>query len=178
MRADSKLSRFDMNDTLWKRNFDSVAAKRGVNVVVEPTPELVVSWRVVAPDQELEVERRIPKFVEPDFRRWMLQDMIGLGSHLVQNARDQSHVGAIGHADRNVDPDPRISVRPVGDGLIDELGVGNDDGNVVVGDDCSGAEVDVDDVALDILDGNPIVDPNRLLEQEDQSRHEVGDDIL
>jgi hypothetical protein len=65
-------------------------------------------------------------------------------------------------------------VRPVHHPARDELGIGYDDGDVVVGQDLCRPHIDGPDVPVDVADRHLIPDGDGALDEEDDARDEVA----
>ena len=130
------------------------------------------------PAGQLEVQRRLPEAVETDGGSRFLQDVVVAAGDLQQRRLDGSRVAPVGDADGKMEAHARRAEAPVRDGLRDELGVGNDQVDVVVGPDQGRARTDLGDVSGHLADLDAVADLDRPLDQEDQARHEVLGDVL
>ncbi len=74
--------------------------------------------------------------------------------------------------------DTAAGVAPVDDGVGDEAGVGHDEVDVVVRAQDGGARADLRDLRGELVDLDPVADLEGALDQDDQARHEVLDDVL
>src|SRR5690606_1244745 len=87
-------------------------------------------------------------------------------------------IGAKLHADADGYPGDGIAQGPVHQLVGDEGLVRDDDFLVIEIGDGGGADADTADRAGEVADGDHIADAHRLLEQDDQAGHEVGEDLL
>jgi hypothetical protein len=69
-------------------------------------------------------------------------------------------------------------VGPVHHVLGDQFRIGNDDVNVVVGDDGSASGANSDDVAFHVADGDPVANGHRPLKENDETTDKIVGDIL
>ena len=67
---------------------------------------------------------------------------------------------------------------PVGDTLGDELRVGNDHGDVLLGDHHGGAGPDTANLSADVAHLDAVAHLDRALEEDDQAAHEVAGHVL
>ncbi len=72
----------------------------------------------------------------------------------------------------------RVTVRPVHDPARDELGVGDDDGDVVAGHDLRRAHADRAHVPVDVADRHLIPDGDGALDEQDDARDEIAREVL
>ena len=80
--------------------------------------------------------------------------------NLQQHAPQLLYVAAIGHAERQPQAHFRVAITPVRDRVRDEIGVGHDDGNVVVREDDGASQVDFLDLPGDPADFDAMADGN------------------
>ena len=95
-----------------------------------------------------------------------------------QDLGDLFDIAAVGGLYRDGDAGDLAAQGPVGDLAGDQLFVGDDDLFVVECDQGGGAEADVRDIAHDVADGHQVADPDRALDQQDQTADEVGENLL
>lgn len=105
---------------------------RDVQLAREQAPALN---QLLAPRAQLELESCVRQAQKAHARRGLLEHRGLLSADLEQQALDQSRVAAHRHRHRNAKADPVLDVAPVDDVLGDELRVGDDDGDVIIGED-------------------------------------------
>src|SRR5947207_10351575 len=72
----------------------------------------------------------------------------------------------------------RVAVAPVGHAMSDQVCIGHNDSDVIVGDDGRAAQADLADLPGHPADFNAVADGNRPLGQNDQTANKITDDIL
>src|SRR5258706_5635930 len=100
------------------------------------------------------------------------------GSHFEHELPQLFDVRAVGHAEGNAKAHTRIGVTPVGDAVGDEIGIGHDDGNVVVGDDRGAAQADLANLPSHAADFDPVADGDGPFGENDKATDKVADDVL
>jgi len=88
------------------------------------------------------------------------------------------HVAAVGDADRNHDACNRIRKRPVQQSAGYKLLVGYEQFLLVPATNCSGTDADLGDYTICFTHGNHVTDPDRALEQQDNSANKISHDFL
>jgi len=130
------------------------------------------------PDGEFEVEGAVAESQQAHRGGGFFEDGGVFRGDFEEEGVHFFEVAAVGDADGEADAHFGVAVAPVGDGVGDEVGVGDDDGDVVVGDDGGAAEVDVGDLAGDAADFDAVSDGDGPFREDDQSADEVADDVL
>ena len=87
-------------------------------------------------------------------------------------------IGPVGDTDGDHGADAWVRQCPVGDGVLEEVRVGDDGGDAVVSLDVCGAGTDFEDLAGLAVDGDDLVDLYGSLEHQDEARDEVVHDVL
>ena len=100
------------------------------------------------------------------------------GGHLQQDAAQFFDVRPVGHPDRQADAHLGIAMAPVRDLVRDQIGVGHDDRDVIIGDHGRAAEIDFLHEPRDAAHFNPVADGNGPLGQENEPAHKIADDVL
>ena len=98
--------------------------------------------------------------------------------HALQHFHRLLRVGLIRDAHLHLEASEQIAVREVDHRLRDQLGVGHDKAGAPECFDLGRPHGDAAHVALALLDGDPVADLDRTLDQQDQSRDEIVDDRL
>lgn len=99
-------------------------------------------------------------------------------SDFQQQSPDCFRIRPVGHADGNGEPDVPIGVTPIDHTAGDEIRVGYDDGDVVVGHDSRRTRGDLDDISMYISDFDSIADFDRTLKEQDNAADQVVGDVL
>jgi len=91
---------------------------------------------------------------------------------------DKLRIRSIRHPDRKIESHVPVGVTPIGHSGGDELGIRNDDGNVVVGDDRGRPYRDVHDIAGDRADFDAVADFDGAFDEKDEPADEIIGDVL
>ncbi len=131
----------------------------------------------LAPDAQLEVERRVAEAHETHLRLGLGQDVGALLGGGEQGGLHAADVAIVVHADRDAEADEVVVVAEVGDARGDELGVGHDDVDVVVGAHRGASGADLDHLALELVHLDAVADLDRAFHEQDEAAHEVVGDV-
>src|SRR5581483_11040824 len=169
---------FQMDFSLRERHFDAALVEKAKNLKTEVAEDPRSPFRLPDPEEEIELERGVAEGGERDVGLRVLEDLRMRPRRLEKELFHLIDVRPVGDPDRQMKPDPRVFIRPVDHPGADEVGVGNDDDDVVGGEDRRRADLDFMDIAGGLADGDPVADLHRPLEEKDDPRDEVGGDVL
>jgi hypothetical protein len=121
---------------LRERDFDALGLERLADHAVELAPEDTRCRRIPScPDAQHEMEGAVPEFLQEGVRFRVLQHTGMPIGGLEEQPLDQFRIRPIRHPDRKIESHVPVHIAPVGHSAGHEVGVRNDDGDVVVGDD-------------------------------------------
>ncbi len=125
-----------MHISLGKRNFDPILFKGPADHEIELAPEHPGGRDELAcPDPQNEVQRALTEFLKQHIGFGLPEDSrMGL-CDFQQQSPDRFGIGAVGYADGNGEPDVPIRVAPIRNPAGNKVGVGYNDGDIVVGHD-------------------------------------------
>ncbi len=146
-----------------------------VQIAAQDGRELYLSG---GPDAQDEVDGVVAEAFKDDGGLRRLEHVGVLARYPEQDVADMLRLTAVADADRDGDADLAVVDGPVGDGFGDEVGVGNDVDDVVIGADPGAAGADVDDIAGGAADLDAVADADGLLKQQDEAGDEVGNGVL
>ena len=132
----------------------------------------------LGPDAQQKVEAAISEVVKDDVGGRIPQHVGMRSGYLQQHIADLGGIARIGSSDGKAEAHARVVGCPIGDALLDEVGVGDDDDNVVVGADPHAAGFHGDDFAEGAADFNAVANADRLFDEEDEAGEELTDDGL
>src|SRR2546421_11759540 len=122
-------------------NLDALFEEEAADVVIDGALDDEVAARAVCPDEEAEVERVVAELCELYARLRLFEEELHALGGAKERARDVFGVRVVGDADGDADARAALAVRPVEEVLVDELRVGDDGGDVVVGHHDRGAQI-------------------------------------
>jgi len=168
-----------MNVALRKRNLDPVLPERLFNRKIQITPKGPGPKRhFLRPHPQLKVQGAVAEAVEVHLGLGIFQGVGMAAGDLQEQGGDFVDIAAIRDADGDAEAHLGIAVAPVHHGVGDELGVGDDDGDVVVGDHGGAAGADLAHGAGHLAHFHAVADLNGPLEKEDDAADEVFRDVL
>lgn len=130
------------------------------------------------PDTKFKIERAFPEVKKDYFRAGVGKDIPMTPRNAKDNVADNRGIAFIGNAHRKRDSDQPVIGGPVGNTLIDELGVRNNDDYVVVGPDPGAPSSQRHDIPECVAHFDSIPKLDGLLHQKNQSGDEVADNRL
>jgi hypothetical protein len=133
---------------------------------------------VGCPNAQVEVETVIAIVGKHHIGRRGFEYRAMFPGDLKQESADLLDIGVVADTDWQMHAYLRVIGREVGDGIINEVGVGHDDDDVVIRANPGGAGSDADDVAEGFLDLDAVADADGLLNEQNEPRDEVGHNIL
>jgi len=168
-----------MKVALGEGNFDALVAEGFEDGKVEVALEARGSLDLLnGPDAEVEIEGAVAEFSEDNFGKGIGEDVGMIASDGNEDFADALGIAVVGDADGKRDADLAVVGGPVGDALIDEFGVGDDDDDVFVGLNPSAAAAEADDVAVGVADLDAVTELDGLLEEQDEAGDKIADDSL
>jgi hypothetical protein len=133
---------------------------------------------LAAPDLQLKSQRSQSRFDELDLRRGLRENIMVATGGSKECLSDQFRVRCVRHVKRNQVGRQRTWPAPVHYAFRDKLGVGYDDGHVLVGDEGRRAGRDLCDFPNASRDLDAVSYPDRALKQQDEAAEEVARDVL
>ncbi len=130
------------------------------------------------PAEQLEAQAPLAELFEPHPGRWVGQDVFRLPGRLEKGCLHFRDVAAGRDGDRNPVAHAGLPEAAVDDGVADELRVGHDQGDVVVGADDRRPRPDLRHVPDDLSDLDRVTDLDGPLDQDHEARDEVLHDVL
>src|ERR1051325_1573298 len=168
-----------MDVALRERNFYVVLPQFAFDGIIEFAAETARGHRHLGgPERELEVQRAVTEAGKEKFGFGILQ---GLGMRIGnfdEQAAQVLDVRAVGNSHGDAKAHARVAVTPVGDAVGDEIGVGHDDGDVVVGDNGGAAQADLAHLAGDAAHFDAVADGDGSLGENNQAADKIADDVL
>lgn len=169
---------FDVDVPLGVGDFDAVFLETAPDLLVDFGAEGVgFGLEGLAPETEFEVEGGVTKLQKADGGSGGFQGIRTIFRRFEKGFFDQINIAFVVDPDRNAEADPIVVVAEVGDAVVDELGIGNDDVDIVIGPDSGAAGADFHHHALEIIDFDPVPDFDWALGEEDQAGNKVVGDI-
>lgn len=89
--------------------------------------------------------------------------------HSQNNVSNSFGITVVGHTDGKRDSDQSVVGGPIGDSLVDELGVRNNDDHVVIGADPGAAPAHGHNISVRVANFDAVSDSDWLLDKKDQS---------
>lgn len=168
-----------MKVSLGVWNLDALLFERLADHEVEFAPEHTGCGGVLfGPDTEHEIEGAIAELLQQRVRFRVLQHTGMLIGNLKEKPADKLRIRSIRYPDRKIESHVPVGVTPIGHYGGDELGIRNDDGDVVVGDNRSGPQCDIDDIAGDRADFDAIADFDGAFDEKEEPADEIIGDVL
>src|SRR5215204_2439757 len=134
--------------------------------------------RLVRPNKQTEIERIVTKLQKLHARLRLRQNIRHLLRCSNQSRRNQIYIGIVRDANRYRNTSTRISIRPVHNPLANKLRIRHDNRDSIVCGDYSRAQVNTLHVAFIFTDRDPIADPYRTLEKQNETRCDIRGDVL
>ena len=168
----------DVNVSLWERDLDTGLAK----LLIDREKELVFCGQHVVyradVSAQLEIQRANSKSRKENIRFRIFPNMRIILRNLQQNFSGPFRIGSIGDAHRHFNAQDWVGQRPVDQCACYEIFVRDDEFTVVELQNGSGPNFDSGDLAGCITDRHNIAQPNRTLEQQNESSDKVCDHLL